>query len=91
MRYPAQSPRTAGRVYILLVIFTFITFLIGAYGYEGLYVSLAVLFIALFKGYLVGDCFMGLGRLRGLWRWPVLIWLFIPATLISSAFYMASR
>ncbi|MEJ1337140.1 MAG: cytochrome C oxidase subunit IV family protein [Candidatus Sedimenticola sp. (ex Thyasira tokunagai)] len=48
-----------------------------------------VLLLALIKGQLVGAYFMGLGRLRGLWRWPVFIWLFIPGILISTAFYLS--
>ena len=68
-------------VYIFLMTFTFVTFLIGQMQMEGLKISLFVLFLALIKGQLVGAYFMGLGRLRGLWRWPVFVWLFIPGTL----------
>ncbi|MES9857477.1 MAG: cytochrome C oxidase subunit IV family protein [Sedimenticola sp.] len=77
-------------VYILLMSFTCVTFMVGQMGFSGLTVSLLVLLLALIKGQLVGAYFMGLGRLRGLWRWPVFIWLFIPGILISSAFYLSS-
>lgn len=77
-------------VYVFLMTFTFVTYMVGQLGYSGLTVSLLVLFLALVKGELVGAYFMGLGRLRGLWRWPVLIWLFIPGILISTAFYLAA-
>ncbi|MES9880350.1 MAG: cytochrome C oxidase subunit IV family protein [Sedimenticola sp.] len=77
-------------VYILLMSFTFVTFMVGQMGFSGLTVSLLILLLALIKGQLVGAYFMGLGRLRGLWRWPVFIWLFIPGILISSAFYLSS-
>ncbi len=78
-------------VYLVLVGLTFVTFFIGQMGLSGLKVALAVLFIALLKGQLVGDFFMGLRRVKGLWRWPVFIWLFIPGTLITTAFYLAAR
>lgn len=77
-------------VYLLLIAFTCVTYMVGELGYSGLTVSLLVLLLALIKGELVGAYFMGLGRLRGLWRWPVLIWLFIPGILIGTAFYLAA-
>lgn len=76
-------------VYLFLMFFSFVTFLIGQMGLSGLEVALGVLLLALIKGQLVGAYFMGLGSLRGLWRWPVFIWLFIPGILISSAFYFS--
>ncbi|MES9884127.1 MAG: cytochrome C oxidase subunit IV family protein [Sedimenticola sp.] len=77
-------------VYILLMGFTLVTFMVGQMEFSGLTVSLLVLLLALIKGQLVGAYFMGLGRLRGLWRWPVFIWLFIPGILISTAFYLST-
>ena len=76
-------------VYVLLMSFTLVTYLVGQAGYDGLAVSLLLLLLALVKGQLVGAYFMGLGRLRGFWHWPVLIWLFIPGALISTAFYLS--
>jgi len=76
-------------VYLFLMFFSFVTFLIGQMGFTGLEVSLLVLLLALIKGQLVGAYFMGLGQLRGLWRWPVFIWLFIPGILISTAFALS--
>lgn len=76
-------------VYLFLMLFSFVTFLIGQFGLTGLEVSLAVLLLALLKGQLVGAYFMGLGSLRGLWRWPVFIWLFIPGMLIGTAFILS--
>ncbi|EGV51399.1 cytochrome C oxidase subunit IV family protein [Candidatus Endoriftia persephonae] len=76
-------------VYLFLMFFSFVTFLIGQMGFSGLQVALGVLFLALIKGQLVGHYFMGLGSVRGIWRWPVFIWLFIPGMLISTAFYLS--
>lgn len=77
-------------VYLLLMTLTLVTYLVGRAGYSGLGVSLFVLLLALIKGQLVGAYFMGLGRLRGLWRWPVFAWLFVPGILISTAFYLSA-
>lgn len=74
-------------VYLFLMFFSFVTFLVGQMGFNGLEVALGILLLALIKGQLVGAYFMGLGSIRGLWRWPVFVWLLIPGILISIAFY----
>ncbi|RLJ19021.1 O-succinylhomoserine sulfhydrylase [bacterium endosymbiont of Escarpia laminata] len=76
-------------VYLFLMFFSFVTFMIGQAGLSGREVALAVLFLALIKGQLVGHYFMGLGSVRGIWHWPVFIWLFIPGILIGTAFYLS--
>lgn len=76
-------------VYILLISLTCVTFAVGQAGFSGLRISLFVLVLALVKGQLIGAYFMELGSLRGLWRWPVFIWLFILGNLIGTAFYLA--
>lgn len=81
--------RPCTRVFLLLVALTLVTYLIGESGAGGLAVSLTVLAVALIKGWLVGDHFMGLRRLRGPWRWPVVVWLLLPGTLIATAFVLA--
>lgn len=77
-------------VYVLLMILTFITYLIGISGLSGIGISLAVLGFALIKGQLIGDYFMGLKSVSGFWRWVIFIWLFIPGGLIATAFYLAN-
>jgi hypothetical protein len=68
-----------------------VTFFIGVAGLGGLGVSLTVLALALIKGQLLGDYFMGLKGLRGPWRWVIVLWLFVPGALITLAFVLASR
>ena len=58
-------------------------------GLAGLWVSLTVLAFALLKGHLVGDWFMGLRGVRGVWRWVVVLWLLIPGGLITVAFVLS--
>lgn len=76
-------------VYLALVGLTLVTWGIGQAGGHGLAVALSVLGLALFKGHLVGDWFMGLRGLRGIWRWVVIIWLFVPGGLIAVAFALS--
>jgi len=73
-------------VYVVLIALTFTTYAVGELGLGGLSFALLVLGIALVKGYLVGDFFMGLHGLSGPWRWVILIWLTLIGGLITLAF-----
>jgi len=86
-----QLIRPCTFVYLLLVILTVATWAIGRSGLSGLGLAMLVLALALLKGQLVGDWFMGLRGLRGIWRWVVVIWLLIPGGLISLAFFLSYR
>jgi cytochrome c oxidase subunit 4 len=86
---PFLGMRPCTWVFVLLVTLTFVTFYIGEQQMGGLTIALFVLGIAIIKGHLVGAYFMGLGGLRGLWRWPVSVWLIIPGSLITTAFILA--
>jgi len=76
-------------VYLLIMTLTVVTWAIGKTGFSGLTVSLLVLLFALLKGLLIGDYFMGLKGIEGWWRWPVIIWLVLPGSLIAIAFTTA--
>jgi hypothetical protein len=52
-------------------------------------IKATVLGFGLVKGQLIGDFFMGLKDLRGLWRWVISLWLLIPGVLIATAFRLA--
>jgi hypothetical protein len=80
--------RPCTRVYLVMVALTLVTFAIGAAGIGGLDAALAVLGFALIKGQLVGDYFMRLKGIRGPWRWVIFIWLFVPGSLIATAFVL---
>lgn len=82
------SLRPCTRVYLLMVGLTLATFAIGVTGTSGLGASLFVLAFALLKGQMLGDYFMGLKGIRGLWRWVIFLWLFIPGALIAVAFIL---
>lgn len=76
-------------VYLALMLLTLVTWAIGRLGLSGLGLSLFVLVLALIKGGLVGDWFMGLGQVRGPWRWVVMVWLLLPGALIATAFALS--
>lgn len=80
--------RPCSWIYVLLVVLTGITWAIGRAGIEGLMPSLLVLGFALIKGHLIGDYFMGLLRVRGIWRWVVMIWLLLLGGLLTTAFVL---
>lgn len=76
-------------VYLLLIALTGITWLVGQLSLSGLAVSLPILALALLKGQLVGDYFIGLKGIRGAWRWVIALWLLLPGALITIAFVNA--
>lgn len=76
-------------VYLIMIALTLITWWIGKTAQGGLQLSLMVLAFALVKGQMVGDWFMGLREVGGLWRWPIFIWLFVPGGLIATAFLLS--
>lgn len=74
-------------VYVLLLLLTFATWLVGINELSGPLFAFLVLGIALLKGQLIGDYFMGLKLVSGAWRWVVFIWLLLIGIAITSAFW----
>ena len=83
------SVKTATFIYLLLLALTITTWFAGQSGLQGLQLSMLVLGIALFKVQMVADYFMGLKSVTGLWRWVISLWLLIPGSLISIAFFLS--
>ncbi len=88
--YKAIGIRPCTFVYILLMVLTVFTWYVGVSGYGGLTFALLVLGLSLLKGHLIGDYYMGLKAVSGLWGWVIVIWLLLPGSLIAIAFYSAS-
>ena len=84
-----QLIRPCTLIYAVLMLLTAVTWAVGRLGYGGLGVALTVLGFALFKGHLIGDWFMGLRGVRGIWRWVIVIWLVICGGLITIAFTLS--
>lgn len=78
-------------IYLGLVALTIVTWIVGRAGLSGLGLSLAVLGIALFKGHLLADWFMGLRFISGWWRWVIAVWLLLPGGLIALGFVLSYR
>lgn len=75
-------------VYLLLVSLTLLTWGSGQFAFSGLYASLTLLFLALFKGLFIGDYFMLLKGINSWWRWVIVIWLMLIGILVSTAFVL---
>ena len=88
----AKQPtvRATTAIYLLLCVLTLVTWALGSAGVGGLWVALLVLALALIKGQLVGDWFMGLRRVRGFWRWVVSAWLLLIGLTVPIAFILAN-
>ncbi|KHF25154.1 hypothetical protein BOV90_03120 [Solemya velum gill symbiont] len=84
------TSRSALLVYLVLVTLTVLTWLIGMSGVEALWVSLLVFAMALFKVHLIGDYFMQLKQVRGIWGLVIVIWLSITAILVSAAYIFSA-
>jgi hypothetical protein len=78
-------------VWLLLMLLTVTTYLIGEAGLGGIAVMLAVLGTAVVKVQMVANYFMGLRRTRWLWRGIVLGWLLLVTGLITIAYLTAIK
>lgn len=76
-------------IWLLLVALTLVTFRIGQAGNVGQGATLAVLLIALIKGQMVANYFMGLRRVHTGWRILILAYFLIVGGLIALAYQMA--
>lgn len=73
-------------IWLLLVALTLVTFSIGEAGMHGKWVMLTLLFIALLKGQLVANYFMGLRTVAWGWRAIVLGYFLLVGSLIAVAY-----
>ncbi len=75
-------------IWLLLITLTFATYVAAELGLQGKGLVVGVLAIAMFKGQLVADWFMGIRRVGGFWR-PVLSgYLLIVGSFIAAAFLL---
>lgn len=73
-------------LWIALLVATVLTWLIGKAGYAGPTAVFAILLIAGIKGWLIIQDFMGLRRVRLLWRGIVTGWLVATLAIILIAY-----
>lgn len=76
-------------VYATLVSLTLMTWIADdLQQLSGLGLALPLLAIALLKGQLLADGFMGFAQVRSAWRWLITLWLLICGSLITLAFML---
>lgn len=83
--------RPCTRIWLLLMGLSCVTYLVGASAIKGLWAALLVLGFAILKGQLIGDFYMGLRGVSGVWRWVIALWLIVPGVLIATAFVLAAE
>ncbi len=83
-----MSLKPCTRIWLLLMLLTLVTFLIGWEGGIGASTLYVVLAIAVLKAQLVADHFMGLREVAGFWRPLLSVYLAILATGIALAFML---
>ena len=75
------------KVWLVLIVMTIITFLIGYLDIVNPYVVGILCISILLKGYLISEHFMGLGKVSYTYRIIPIVWLFIVLLLIGYAYY----
>lgn len=83
-----QSNFFSTAIWLLLVALTLLTFSIGEAGMAGQSVMLGLLCIALVKGQMVANYFMGLRHVSIWWRALVLFYFLLVGGLIALAYLM---
>jgi len=85
-RYLPLRPCTF--TWLLMLGLTFVTYAVARLGLSGQWLMLGVLGIALVKGQLVVDRFMGLRRVRGFWRPLLSLYLLLLGAALAGAFFL---
>lgn len=83
-----QSNFFSTAIWLALVMLTLLTFGIGEAGMAGQQVMLGLLCIALVKGQMVANYFMGLRHVSLWWRAVVLFYFLLVGGLIALAYVM---
>ncbi len=81
-------PRPCTTAWVALLILTLASFRLGASS-PGPALTTAVLALTLIKGHLVVNYFMGLRRVRSLWRIVMAAYLIAVVALIAAAYLIA--
>jgi len=79
--------RLALYVWLVMVLLTAATWLLGRLSLVGPAVVPVLLGTVAVKGQLLASHFMGLRNVRSPWRWMVTIWLLLVVSLIGLAYW----
>jgi hypothetical protein len=82
----SHADRIALYVWLVLVLLTGASWLLGRLGLVGPVIVPLLLGSVLVKGQLVASHFMGLRAVRPPWRWVVTVWLCLVVALIGLAY-----
>lgn len=85
----ASSNRFSSAIWLLLIVLTLTTFAIGEAGMAGSGAMLGLLLIALVKGQIVANYFMGLRHVAFGWRAVILAYFLLVGGLIALAYRWA--
>lgn len=85
------SIRPCTGVWLLLVLLTLVTYSVGEAGLGGIKVVLFLLAVALVKGQMVADFFMGLRHASLRWRIILTIYLLLVVSGIALAYLMGLK
>jgi hypothetical protein len=86
-----MSPHILNLVWVVLMAATAVTWFIGELHAAGPKAVALILAIAGVKGWLVIDDFMGLRRVKFLWRAVVLGWLLLVLAIIMLAYWQGLK
>jgi len=76
------------RIWLALVVLTILTYSIGEEVAAGKAVMLSVLVIALIKGQLIANYFMGLRHVSWLWRGIILGYFVVVGSMVAIAYLL---
>jgi cytochrome c oxidase subunit IV len=77
-------------IWIILILLTLSSAIVGYFQLSGLYIVGFVLFTVAIKGQLIIDHFMGLKNVRGVWRIAMLGFVFVLPVIIYTGYYLSS-
>lgn len=83
-----MNVRLLNIVWIALTLATLLTWLVGKSGQAAPAMIVAVLGVSGFKGWLVVEDFMGLRRVKALWRFIMLGWLLLTLAVVLIAYWL---
>ena len=76
------------KIYLILILFTMYTFLVGYLHVNFTIIVAITLFITFIKGHLIIENFMGLKNVKGKYRFIPSIWLGIVISFIGLGYYL---
>ncbi len=77
-------------IWIMLILLTLSTALVGFFELSGMYIVAFVLLTVTFKGQLIIDHYMGLRNVRGFWRYALLGFVIVIPAIIYTGYILSA-